>query len=46
MIKDARLRILTTIGLGGNNSSKKTCGPGPTGRHNTYVAYLARPKIK
>ena len=24
MIKDTRLRILTTIGLGGNNSSKKT----------------------
>ena len=23
MIKDTRLRILTTIGLGGNNSSKK-----------------------
>lgn len=34
MIKDTRLRILTTIGLGGNNPSKKACGPGPTGRRN------------
>lgn len=46
MIKDTRLRILTTIGLGGNNPSKKTCGPGPTGRRNTYVACLVGPKIK
>ena len=46
MIKDTRLRILTTIGLGGNNPSKKICGPGPTGRRNTYVACLVDPKIK
>ena len=46
MIKDTRLRILTTIGLGGNNPSKKTCGPGSTGRRNTYVACLVGPKIK
>lgn len=47
MIKDTRLRILTTIGPGGNNPSKKACGPGPTGRCNTYVACLApQDKVK
>lgn len=45
-IKDTRLRILTTIGPGGNNPSKNFCGLGPTGRRNTYVACLAGSKIK